>query len=89
MKKTLIAVAMVAFVSTGAIAKPMPHNAPQSHNNHSVHMVSHAKHPAPHAHHYHAAPAPLVVHHSHHHNDGAVLLGDMIIAFAILASNAM
>lgn len=94
MKKTLIAVAMAAFVSTGAFAGPMPHNAHGAHtNHHSVHMASHnTPRPVPHAYHHHMpAPAPVVVHHSHHHHNdaGAILLGDAIIAFAILATNAM
>ena len=88
MKKILIPVACAAFISTGAMAKPMTHHAPQPHNNHhSVQMVSRAHHPAPHVHHHHA-PTPVVVHHSHH-DEGAVLLGSAIVAFAILASNAM
>ena len=82
MKKTLIAVAMAAFVSTGAIAKPMPsHSAPKPHNNHTVHMVNHAHKPAPHAQHH---PKPVVVHHHHHNNHTD--FGDVLIAFAILAT---
>ncbi len=80
MKKTIIAVAMAAFISTGAIAKPMPHNAPKPHNAHQVHMVSHAHKPAPHKHHH--SPTPVVVHHHHNHAD----FGDVLIAFAILAT---
>jgi len=87
MKKTLIAVAIAAFVSTGAIAKPMSNHAPHSHNSHSVHMVHHDHKPVHHVH--YAAPAPVVVHHNHHHNDGIILLGDALIAFAILASANM
>jgi len=80
MKKTIIAVAMAAFISTGAIAKPMPHNAPKPHNAPQVHMVSHAHKPAPHKHHH--SPTPVVVHHHHNHAD----FGDVLIAFAILAT---
>lgn len=94
MKKTLIAVACAAFISTGAIAKPMPHNnGSKPHNGHTVHMVDHGHKPAPHhtqSKHNRPAPAPVTVAHHHHHNDsGAILLGDFILAFAILASNAM
>ena len=94
MKNTLIAVACAAFISTGAIAKPVQKPAPQPHNNHSVHMIN--KHPAPRIHHH--APAPIVAHVRptpppppvhHYHDSGAILLGDALIAFAILASNAM
>ena len=93
MKKTLIAVACAAFISTGAIAKPMPHNnGSKPHNGHTVHMVDHGHKPAPH--HAHSKPhrptKVTVAHHHHHHNDtGAILLGDFILAFALLASNAM
>ena len=90
MKKALIAVAMAAFISTGAMAKPMPHHTPGTHQTHSVHMVNHAPHHATPSHHaHHHAPAPYVVHHHHHNDIGAMLLGDAIIAFAILATNAM
>ena len=87
MKKTFVAVICAAFLSTGAIAKPMSHT-PQQHNHHShtVHMTTHAPKPATHVVH-HSKPTPVVVH--HHHDNGAILLGDMILAFAILASNAM
>ena len=93
MKKTLIAVACAAFISTGAIAKPMPHNnGSKPHNGHTVHMVDHGHKPAPHhAHSKHHHPTKVTIaHHHHHHNDtGAILLGDFILAFALLASNAM
>lgn len=106
MKKTIIAVACAAFISTGAMAKPASHNAPKPHNGHTVHMVdNHAPKPAPHKNHKsvhhtsHHRPAPVVAyvrptpppppHHHHHYDAGTALLGDVIIAFAILASNAM
>ena len=90
MKKTLIAVACAAFISTGAMAKPMPQHTHGTHPSHSVHMVSrgapHHHGPSHHVHHH--APTPVIVHHSHH-DDGAILLSSAIVAFAILASNAM
>ncbi|MBP5364034.1 MAG: hypothetical protein J6Y49_01640 [Alphaproteobacteria bacterium] len=66
MKKTLIAVACAAFISTGAMAKPASHQPPKSHNNnHSVQMVNKAPKSAPHISN-HGAPA----HHSSHHGGG-------------------
>ena len=99
MKKILIPVACAAFISTGAMAAPMPNHSPATHTNHSVHTMNHNARPAPRGHtghhnpapyvaHVHHAPAPVVVHHSHH-DTGAILLGDALIAFAILATNAM
>jgi hypothetical protein len=95
MKKTLIAVVCATFISTGAMAKPASHNNdPKPSNSHTVHMVDHGpKKPAPHHahndHHHRPAPAPVTVAHHHHNDSGAILLGDFILAFAILASNAM
>ena len=89
MKKTLVAVAMAAFISTGAMAKPVQHHTSQPHNNHTVHMTNPGHRPVvKHAHH-HARPVPVVVHHDHYYHDNMHLLGDALIAFAILASNAM
>ena len=84
MKKTLIAVACAALISTGAYARPAQH-APQSHtNHHSIHAVSHnTPKPASHAKHHvnshhasHHRPAPIVASvrptppppHHHHHH---------------------
>ena len=91
MKKTLVAVICAAFLSTGAFAKPASHAPQHNHNSHTVQMTTHhAPKPAQHHHVHHSKPAPVVVTQHHHHNDtGAILLGDMILAFAILASNAM
>ena len=104
MKKTIVAVAVAALVSTGAYAKPAFNHAPKPHNDHhGVQMVDkHAPKPANHSA-SHRRPQPIVVaqvrptpppapvhhHHHHHHDTTAVLLGDALIAFAILASNAM
>ena len=96
MKKTLVAVICAAFLSTGAFAKPVSH-APQSHHNsHTVQMTTHhaskpGQHhaPKPQHHAHQSKPTPVVVAHHHHNDSGAILLGDMILAFAILASNAM
>lgn len=97
MKKTFIAAATVAFITTGAFAgHPANHNksAPKP-----IHVVEHnvskpAPKPAPLAKHHkpkpvhvakhHPKPAPHIEHH-HHHID----LGDALIAFAILATAAI
>ena len=79
MKKTLIAVAMAMFVSTG-FAAPAPH-APTHHNNHIV--EHHAPKPAPKMAHHHPKPAPHVVYHHHYNHTN---FGDVLIAFAILAT---
>lgn len=102
MKKTIIAVACAAFISTGAMAKPASHHGTQPHNNPPTHTMNHNAKPAVHAHTGHhnptpyvahvrpaPAPAPVYHHHHHHNDDAAVLIGDAIIAFAILATNAM
>ena len=67
MKKTLIAVACAAFISTGAMAKPASHQPSKPHNsNHTVQVVNKAPHKsAPHISN-HGAPA----HHSSHHGGG-------------------
>ena len=90
MKKTLIAVLCVAFLSTGAMAKPMHHNTPHHGGGHTTVQVintghhggrsQHAPHHRP-SHHV-AYSAPRRHHHSH---DNINLLGDALIAFAILA----
>ena len=97
MKKTLLAAAMAAFISTGAIAKPASNTPPKSHNSHTTVQV--AKHnsskPAPKAHHskpqkttvhiaHHSRPTPPPPRHHHHHS--SLDLGDALIAFAILAT---
>ena len=83
MKKTIIAVACAAFISTGAMAKPTSHNAPKSNNGHTVHIVNKTTpRPAPHVnnkpvqhHASHHRPAPVVAHvrptpppPAHHHH---------------------
>ena len=81
------------------------HNAPKPQNGHIVHMVNkNTPKLAPRANHVnmhqpeHHRPAPVVAYvrptppppaHHHSNNSGAILLGDALIAFAILASNAM
>jgi len=91
MKKTLVAVACAAFISTGAFAgqsshhskkpdpKPahvvehtMPHHTQPQHAPKPVHVAKH-----------HHRPEPVVVH--HHHNNHTDF-GDVLIAFAILAT---
>ncbi len=65
MKKTLIAVACAAFISTGAMAKPASHQPSKPHNNnHSVQMVNKAPKSAPHIGKHGSA------HHSSHHHGG-------------------
>ena len=67
MKKTLIAVACAAFISTGAIAKPASNHAPKPHNdNHPVQTVkNHAPKSAP-----HVGNRTQAHHSSHHHGHG-------------------
>ncbi len=94
MKKTLVAVACAAFISTGAMAAPsVHHNTPRPHNAPTHTMNHHAK-PAIHAHTGHHNPTPYVAHvhsapshhHHHHHSyNNTVLLGDALISMAILA----
>ena len=102
MKKTMIAVACAALISTGAYAKPSSNHAPKPTNNHSVHTVNSAHHsgkPTQHAGHHstssvhvvHHNPAPVVAHvgpapHHHHHHHSGFDFGDALIAFAILAT---
>ena len=101
MKKTMIAVACAALISTGAYAKPAPNHASKPHNDHhGVQMVdNHAPKPANHSHHSasHRRPQPIVVAHvrptppppapaHHHHHHSGLDLGDALIAFAILAT---
>ncbi len=100
MKKTIVAVACAALISTGAMAKPMGHNhAPKPHNDHhGVQMVDkHAPRPAPHHASVHHRPQPIIVHsrptpppaapmHHHHHHHNSFDFGDALIAFAILAT---
>ena len=63
MKKTLMAVAMAAIITTGANAKPASHNPPKPHNdNHPVQIVNNHNHSSKPGHH---AAAPR--HHSKHH----------------------
>jgi len=85
MKKTLIAVICAVFVSSGAFAA-QPSHAPKHHND--THVVHQVHKPAPKVEHHHQpkpAPAPHFVehHHHYHHTD----LGDVLIAFAILATS--
>ncbi|MBO4625867.1 MAG: hypothetical protein J5679_01140 [Alphaproteobacteria bacterium] len=79
MKKTLIAVAMAMFVSSGFAATPAHHTS----SHHNTHVVEHHAPKPVHTAHQHHKPKPHVVHHYHHnHTD----LGDVLIAFAILAT---
>lgn len=94
MKKTMIAVACAALISTGAYAKPASNHAPKPHNNPApTHTMNHHAKPAVHAHTGHHNPIPYVahVHHTpapvyHHHHHSGLDLGDALIAFAILAT---
>ncbi|MBR4475729.1 MAG: hypothetical protein IKP05_03565 [Alphaproteobacteria bacterium] len=95
MKKTLIAVAVATFISTGAFAAQPAHNkkpAPKP-----AHVVEHTM---PHHTQPHHAPKPAHVannrhHHKQHHTETRVVhhyhnkhtdFGDVLIAFAILAA---
>ena len=94
MKKTLIAVAVATFISTGAFAAQPAHNkkpAPKP-----AHVVEHTM---PHHTQPHHAPKPAHVahrhHHKQHHTETRVVhhyhnnhtdFGDVLIAFAILAT---
>ena len=97
MKKTFIAAATVAFITTGAFAgHPANHNKPAPK---PIHVVEHnvskpAPKPALLAKHHEPKPAPVVIHHKpkpepiivHHHYNNHTDLGDVLIAFAILAT---
>ena len=97
MKKTMIAVACAAFISTGAIAKPASHQPPkQNKANHPVQVMKHTAqkptartkvhtHHTPHVVHVvHSRPTPPPPRHHHHHSNFD--FGDALIAFAILAT---
>lgn len=87
MKKTLIAVVLTAFISSGAMAKPSHHHVPNNHNHHIV--VHHASKPVHMAsHHSQPAPRPYVARHKHrpHHHHNHIDVGSALIAFAILAT---
>ena len=95
MKKTIIAVACAALISTGAMAKPASHHGTQPHNNPApTHTMNHRAKPAVHAHTGHHNPTPYVAHvrptppppHHHHHHHNSFDFGDALIAFAILAT---
>ena len=95
MKKTLVAVACAAFISTGAFAAQPAHNKKPA--SKPAHVVEHTM---PHHTQPHHAPKPVHVannrhHHKQHHTETRVVhhyhnkhtdFGDVLIAFAILAA---
>ena len=91
MKKTLAAVLCVAFLTTGAMARPMhDHHSSRHHGGHTTVQVINIGHGhSQHSSHRHR-PAKHIVHHRRHHHshDNINLLGNALIAFAIFAAAA-
>ena len=93
MKKTLIAGLCVAFLTTGAMAKPSHQHTPHHGGGHTTVQVINTSHHGGHSHHashhrpsHHVAySAPRRHHHSH---DNVNLLGSALVAFAIFAAAA-